>query len=80
MDTFDFNSPAVYLNQNVRGLKPSATLRINELSAKLQTEGRHIYRLGLGQSPFQLIPVARFGAQAVSVETGCLVWSKTGVS
>lgn len=52
MDTFNFNSPAVYLNQNVRGLKPSATLRINELSAKLQAEGRRIFRLGLGQSPF----------------------------
>lgn len=46
------STPAVYLNQNVRGLKPSATLAINELSAKLKAEGQHIYRMGLGQSPF----------------------------
>lgn len=52
MDTQTHSSPAIYLNQNVRGLKPSATLRINEFSAKLRAEGKHIYRLGLGQSPF----------------------------
>lgn len=52
MKSIDSPSPAVSLNQNLRGLKPSATLRINELSAKLEAEGKHIYRLGLGQSPF----------------------------
>lgn len=40
------------LNLNVRGLKLSATLAINELSNRLQHEGRKVYRLGLGQSPF----------------------------
>lgn len=44
--------PDVHLNLNVRGLKQSATLAINEKSAQLIREGRHIYRLGLGQSPF----------------------------
>ncbi|PLX88105.1 MAG: aspartate aminotransferase [Desulfuromonas sp.] len=42
----------VHLNLNVRGLPLSATLDINEQSARLQQEGRQIYRLGLGQSPF----------------------------
>lgn len=45
-------SPAVYLNLNVRGLKTSATLAINEKSNALRAAGRHVYKLGLGQSPF----------------------------
>lgn len=45
-------SPHVQLNLNVRGLPQSATLAINELSAQLRSEGRHVLRLGLGQSPF----------------------------
>lgn len=44
--------PDVHLNLNVRGLKQSATLAINERSAQLQQEGRRVFRLGLGQSPF----------------------------
>lgn len=43
---------AVQLNLNVRGLKPSATLRINERSAELARAGKRVYRLGFGQSPF----------------------------
>ena len=42
----------VQLNLNVRGLQPSATLRINERSAELAREGRQVFRLGFGQSPF----------------------------
>ena len=42
----------INLNLNVRGIPQSATLAINELSAKLKLEGKHIYKLGLGQSPF----------------------------
>lgn len=42
----------VSLNLNVRGLGDSATLAINERSAQLKAEGRTVYRLGLGQSPF----------------------------
>ena len=45
-------TPDVHLNLNVRGLKQSATLAINERSAQLLHEGRKVYRLGLGQSPF----------------------------
>ena len=42
----------VHLNLNVRGMRPSATLAINERSAALQAEGREVFRFGLGQSPF----------------------------
>ncbi len=45
-------SPEVYLNLNVRGMGNSATLAINEHSKRLQAQGRQVYRLGLGQSPF----------------------------
>lgn len=41
-----------HLNLNVRGLPISATLGINERSNQLISEGRLIYKLGLGQSPF----------------------------
>ena len=46
------NNPDVNLNLNVRGLHKSATLAINEQCRELQAAGRHVYRLGLGQSPF----------------------------
>jgi aspartate aminotransferase len=46
------NLPDVHLNLNVRGLKQSATLAINERSGQLLQEGRQVFRLGLGQSPF----------------------------
>ncbi len=44
--------PDVQLNLNIRGLPLSATLGINERCAQLVREGRNVYRLGLGQSPF----------------------------
>ena len=47
-----------HLNLNIKGLKPSATLAINELSAKLQLAGKEVFRLGLGQSPFPVPEVA----------------------
>ncbi len=42
----------VSLNLNIRGLAQSATIAINDLSRQRQTEGKEVYRLGLGQSPF----------------------------
>lgn len=42
----------ISLNLNVRGIKQSPTLAINELSKKLNNNGRTIYGMGLGQSPF----------------------------
>ena len=38
----------------VKNLKPSSTLRINEISQKLESEGKKIYKFGFGQSPFQV--------------------------
>ena len=46
------NNHRYAINLNVRGIQPSATLRINELSNQLRAEGRDIIKLGLGQSPF----------------------------
>ena len=45
-------TPEVNLNLNVRGLPLSATLSINERSARMRHEGRQVFKLGLGQSPF----------------------------
>lgn len=45
-------SVRIDLNLNIRGLKKSATLAINEKSRKLQENGRRVFRLGFGQSPF----------------------------
>ena len=52
------STPAVHLNLNVRGLNPSATLAINEKCNDLRLQGRRVYKLGLGQSPFPVpLPV-----------------------
>lgn len=45
-------SPETALEPRIRGMKASATLAIQEHCAKLAAEGRAVYRLGLGQSPF----------------------------
>lgn len=42
----------VSLNLNIRGLGQSATLAINEKCKEFQQQGRKIYNMGLGQSPF----------------------------
>ncbi len=46
-----------HLNPNVFGLTPSATLAINERSDELLAQGRQVFKLGLGQSPFPVPPV-----------------------
>ena len=45
-------TPNVQISLNVRGLAQSSTLAINERSARLEREGRRVFRMGLGQSPF----------------------------
>ncbi|MCZ7685492.1 MAG: aminotransferase class I/II-fold pyridoxal phosphate-dependent enzyme [Sandaracinaceae bacterium] len=45
-------SPEKHLNLNVRGMRASATVAINEHSNALIAEGRRVFKLGLGQSPF----------------------------
>ena len=47
-----YGVPSVNLNLNVRGLDSSSTLAINERSDAMLAEGRSVYKLGLGQSPF----------------------------
>jgi aspartate aminotransferase len=42
----------VNLNLNVRGMTPSATVAINEHCDALLREGKEVFKLGLGQSPF----------------------------
>jgi len=51
-----------HLNPNVLGLPPSATLAINERSDELIAQGRKVFKLGLGQSPF---PVPRSVVEAL---------------
>ena len=46
------NQPDINLNLNVRGIPQSATLAINEKCEQLKKEGKKVYKLGLGQSPF----------------------------
>lgn len=48
----NYTGPDVHLNLNVRGMRPSATVAINERSNALRQQGRRIFKLGLGQSPF----------------------------
>src|SRR5262245_3384368 len=40
------------INPRVENLEPSATLAIHETCARLRAQGRRIYQLGFGQSPF----------------------------
>ncbi|MDD2636030.1 MAG: aminotransferase class I/II-fold pyridoxal phosphate-dependent enzyme [Bacteroidales bacterium] len=52
MSKIEKQEHSINLNLNVRGLKPSATLAINELSNKMRAAGKKVYKFGLGQSPF----------------------------
>ena len=38
----------------LKNLKPSSTLRINEISQALELEGKKVFKFGFGQSPFQI--------------------------
>lgn len=50
---------SINLNLNVRGVWPSPTLAIDELSRRLIDEGQEVFRLGLGQSPFPVPEIMR---------------------
>ena len=58
------HQPDINLNLNVRGIPQSATLAINEKSEELKREGKKVYKLGLGQSPF---PVPQPVVEALKV-------------
>ncbi len=49
-------APRIDLNLNVRGMKASATVAINERCNRLLADGREVFKLGLGQSPFPVAP------------------------
>ena len=42
------------LKDIVKNLEPSSTLKINEISRKLEEKGKKIFKFGFGQSPFQV--------------------------
>ena len=42
------------IKEQIRKLKPSATLAINEESNRLKKSGKKIYKFGFGQSPFPI--------------------------
>ena len=42
------------LKNIVKGLEPSSTLKINEISRQLEDKGEKIFKFGFGQSPFQI--------------------------
>ena len=44
------------LKNIVKDLKPSSTLRINEISNELENKGKKVFKFGFGQSPFQIPP------------------------
>ena len=44
------------LKNIVKDLKPSSTLKINEVSRELESKGKKIFKFGFGQSPFQIPP------------------------
>ncbi len=46
------NRPDVQLSLNIRGMRPSPTVAINERCDQLRREGQTVFKLGLGQSPF----------------------------
>ncbi len=43
-----------FIKKNIRSLKPSATLAINEKAKYLSNQGNKIYNFGFGQSPFPI--------------------------
>ena len=42
------------LKDIVKNLEASSTLKINEISRKLEEKGKKIFKFGFGQSPFQI--------------------------
>jgi aspartate aminotransferase len=52
MTKVGYRFPDIHLNTNLTGLTPSATIAIQQQCSDLAAEGKQIFRLGLGQSPF----------------------------
>ena len=43
-----------YIKKNIKTLKPSATLAINEKLKKFSKDGKKVFNFGFGQSPFPI--------------------------
>lgn len=56
-----------HLNENLRGLTPSATVAINDRSNLFRGQGKKIFKLGLGRSPF---PVPKVDVEALREHAG----------
>ena len=76
--TESITSPDVHINLNVRGMRPSATVAINERCNELLAAGREIYKLGLGQSPFPVPEpvVERFSLEVAQVPVNRSVFDR----
>lgn len=61
------SGPPISLDLRIRGMGHSATTAINEHSNQLRAEGREVFKLGLGQSPF---PVPDSVVQALVEHAG----------
>ena len=42
------------LKNIIKNIKPSSTLRINEISKELEKNGKKIFKFGFGKSPFEV--------------------------
>ena len=42
------------LKNIVKDLKPSSTLKINEVSRQMESDGKRVFKFGFGQSPFEV--------------------------
>lgn len=56
------------LNLDIRGMRPSATVAINERSNAMLAAGHEVYKLGLGQSPFPVPDVVVAALRAAAHE------------
>ena len=50
--SLDNPGPPLLLSHNIRSLPMSPSVRINEIQQELVQQGRKVYRMGFGQSPF----------------------------
>jgi len=62
----------IHLNPRLEGVRPSATLAINERCARLKAQGRKIYHFGFGQSPFPVPDAVVASLQANAFRGGYL--------
>ncbi len=63
---------ASWIDESVRSLSSSPTLAINEVSNQLRREGRTIYKLGMGQSPFPVPEIVVDALKAAAHENDYL--------